>query len=376
MLLALTEDQKMLAGMAGEFVAKRAPIARTRQLRHDYRTVAYDPALWLELASLGWIGIPFPERLGGSGLGMAELNIPIEALGRSLAPEPFLSSVLMGGMAIFLSGDGAKASEFLPLLCQGDLTFAFAHEEGPDFRHAGGVELPARPDGDDIVLSGRKLRVLDASTADHFVVSARMTGEDGPILVMVPAEAEGLAVSSTGRVDSRNAGTLTFNAVRVPRSAILGAVGCGEKVIEAVLDRAIAGLCAEMVGLMSALLETTLEYLRTRVQFDVPIGSFQALQHRAAICFIELELARSVTMAAARCIDDGSATASAMVSAAKARCSDAAMLIANEALQMHGGIGMTDECNVGLYLKRAMAASLSLGSASWHRDRFSRLSGF
>jgi acyl-CoA dehydrogenase len=376
MLLALTPEQQMLADMAAEFAAKRAPIDHTRALRNNHKAMGYDPALWQEMAALGLVGIPFPEHLGGSGLGVAEICIVMEAFGRTLAPEPFLSCVLMGGLAVHLGGSETQAGQLIPELCGGNLTLAFAHEEDRGYNLQQEIVSEARPDGDDYLLTGKKLRVFDASTASQIVVTARICGKAGATMFLVPANAEGVGITATGRVDSRNAATVTFNAVRVPKSAVIGFAGGADALIEAVLDRAITGLCAEMVGLMSGVFEATLEHLRTRVQFDVPIGSFQALQHRAAICFIELELARSIVMAAARLLDEGSPAASRMVSAAKTRCSDAAMLIAGEALQMHGGMGMTDECNVGLYLKRAKAASMTFGDASWHRARFAGLSGF
>jgi alkylation response protein AidB-like acyl-CoA dehydrogenase len=211
-------------------------------------------------------------------------------------------------------------------------------------------------------------------------VSARAAGKTGDAkgitLFLVPRDAAGLEIVPQQRVDGRNAALVRLSGVKVGADAVVGRAGAGGELLETVVDLATAGLCAEMLGSMSAAFERTLTYLKQRVQFGVPIGSFQALKHRAAHCFIEIELARSAVMAAARSLDAGDADAKKLVSLAKARCSDAAVLVANEALQMHGGIGMTDEHEIGFYLKRARVAEMSFGDAAFHRDRWARLSGY
>ena len=235
-------------------------------------------------------------------------------------------------------------------------------------------------DGEGWRISGEKVQVLDGGVADALVVSARTGGDerdrDGITLFLIPRTSTGLTVQRQHRVDSRNAALITLDGVRVGKDAIVGEPGQGAALLERVVDSATVGLCAEMLGAMSEAFDRTLEYLKTRDQFGVPIGSFQALKHRAAEMFIDIELCRSSVMAAARSIDAGDAEAALLVSLAKARCSDAAIHVANEAIQMHGGIGMTDEHDIGFYLKRARVAEMTFGDSDYHRDRWARLSGY
>ena len=227
---------------------------------------------------------------------------------------------------------------------------------------------------------GEKTPVLDGACADAFVVAARSAGADadreGISLFLVPRDAAGLRIQPLSRVDSRNAAALRLDGVQLPADAQVGAQGQGLALLEEVVERATVGLCAEMLGSMSEAFDRTVRYLKQREQFGVPIGSFQALKHRAANLFVEIELCRSVVMAAARALDEGDAEASRLVSLAKARCSDAFVLVTNEAVQMHGGVGMTDEFDIGFYMKRARVAEVTFGDGAWHRDRWARLGGY
>lgn len=377
MLLALTEDQQMLRDVAADFVAARLPVKRSRDLRMRHVESGFQREAWKEMASLGWAGIPIPEAFGGAGLGFAEIVVVMEALGRTLAPEPFLSSVLLGAMTIVRQGTDVQRADLLPRICAGELLVAFAHEESSMDRTQN-IQTVAEPDGSGWRLSGTKLRVLDASTADQLMVSAQLPNKQAgnPSLFLVPAGSSGVFIAPFARVDSRNVATITLNNVHVDADGLIGHRETTDALIEELFDYATIGVCAETLGLMSAAFDSTLEHLRTRIQFDVPIGSFQALQHRAAICFVKIELARSLVMAAARKLDEDPLNAARFVSAAKACCSDAAVLVTNEALQMHGGMGMTDECDIGLYVKRARAAAHCFGDSDWHRARFALLSGF
>jgi acyl-CoA dehydrogenase len=378
--LILTEDQDLLSKTAADFVAEHSPVARFRKLRDAKDATGFSRELWKEMAGLGWVGIPFPEEFGGAGLGFAELAVVLEQLGRKLAPEPFLSTVLLGGQALLLGGSDAQKKEWLPRLVSGDAILTVAYQEPKsryDLRH---VTAKAAKDGDGWKLDGEKIQVLDAHVADAIVVAARTSGgendADGVTLFLVRKGASGLAVERQSRVDSRNAGLVRLSGVRVGAADVVGAVGAGGALLERVIDRATAGLCAEMLGSMQQAAEDTFQYLKTRTQFGVPIGSFQALKHRAAKMYIELELARSCVMAVVRAIDADDDDLPRLVSVAKARCSDAAILITNEAVQMFGGVGMTDEYDVGFYMKRARVAEMTFGDAAWHRDRFARLSGY
>jgi alkylation response protein AidB-like acyl-CoA dehydrogenase len=375
-----SEDQELLAKTAADFVAAHSPVARVRKLRDSKDPIGFSKELWREMAGLGWVGIPFPEGLGGAGMGFADLAVVLEALGRTLAPEPFVSTVLLGGQAVLLGGSEAQRKEILPGVCSGETLLALAFEEPGSRYDVSRVAVRADVEGDEWRLSGRKVHVLDGAAADTIVVSARTAGAgsdpEGITLFLVPARARGVRITAEQRIDSRGAAIVDLDSVAVGRADVVGPVDRGAVLLERVIDRAAAGLCAETLGLMSEAFERTLAYLKTRVQFGAPIGSFQALKHRAALCFIEIELARSATMAAVRALDEGSDDASKLVSVAKARCSDAAVLVTNEAVQMHGGIGMTDEHDIGFYMKRARVAELSFGDSAWHRDRFARLEGF
>jgi alkylation response protein AidB-like acyl-CoA dehydrogenase len=378
--LVLSEDQELLAKTAADFVGERSPVARVRALRDARDELGFSRELWKEMAELGWVGIPFPEAWGGADMGLSELAVVLEALGRALAPEPFISCVALGGQALLRAGSDAQRREWLPRLCAGDALLTLASQERDSRYDLHRVATRARRQGDGFVLSGEKTAVQDGGAADAIVVSARTGGAEadpsGISLFLVPADAPGVRRERQWRVDSRNAALVHLADARVPQSALLGREGEGLGVLEEVVDLATAALCAEMLGSMSEAFARTLHYLKNRVQFGVPIGSFQALKHRAAQMFVEIELCRSATMAAVRALDAGEEDARKLVSLAKARCSDAAMLVANEAIQMHGGIGMTDEHEIGFYLKRARVAELTFGDAAWHRARWARLCGY
>jgi acyl-CoA dehydrogenase len=380
MQLVLSEDQELLAKTASDFVAEHSPVSRFRALRDAEDPIGFSKPLWKEMAELGWVGIPFPEDCGGADLGLAELAVVLEPLGRNLAPEPFLSTVLLGGQALLLGGSDAQKQRWLPQLVAGDAFLALAYQE-PRSRYAlRRVATRAEREGGGWRLSGEKIQVLDGHVADALLVAARTAGQEidaeGISLFLVEAGTAGLAVVRQHLVDERGAALVSLDGVSVGGDALVGSEGQGGDLLEAVVDRACVGLCAEMLGAMSACFDRTLDYLKTRQQFGVPIGSFQALKHRAADLFIEIELSRSAVMAAARAVDEDAPEARKLVSLAKARCTDAFVEVANEGVQMHGGIGMTDEHDIGFYIKRSRAAATSFGDAAFHRDRWARLSGY
>jgi acyl-CoA dehydrogenase len=326
------------------------------------------------------VGIALPEAVGGAGLGFAELAVVLEELGRTLAPEPFLSTVLLAGQTLLLSGDAAKQAAWLPRICKGEAVLALAQQEARSRWDLAHVETRAEASGGGFRLTGEKLQVLDGHVADAFVVAARTAGGPrdaaGITLFLVPKGTAGLAVTRQSRVDGRNAAQVRLEGVSASADAVVGALGGGHALLAGAVDRATVGLCAEMLGGMEQAFALTVEHLKSRIQFGVPIGSFQALKHRAANVFIELELAKSAVMAAARAVDAGDPDLARLVSLAKARCSDAYLLAANEGVQMFGGVGMTDEYDIGFYLKRARAAELTFGDAAFHRARWATLSGY
>ncbi len=375
--LVLTEDQELIAKTAADFVREKSPVSRMRALRDANDATGFSRALWKEMAELGWVGIAFPENMGGAGLGFAELAVVLEALGKTLAPEPFLSSVLLGGQALALAGSEAQQQAWLPKLCAGDAILTLAHQEARSRYDVHHVETRAEKAGAGWKLTGEKVQVLDGHVADALLIPARTSGAvadaAGISLFLVPKGPAGLSVTRQTRLDSRGAALVKLAGVV---GELVGAEGQAGALLERVVDRATVGLCAEMLGGMQQAFALTVEHLKTRKQFDVPIGTFQALKHRAADVFIELELAKSAVMAAARAIDENDAELPRLVALAKAKCSDAYVLAANEGVQMFGGVGMTDEYDIGLYMKRARAAELTFGDAAHQRARWASLSGY
>ena len=375
--LVLTEDQELIAKTAADFVREKSPVARMRALRDANDAMGFSRELWKEMAELGWVGIAFPEELGGAGLGFAELAVVLEALGKTLAPEPFLSSVLLGGQALALAGSEAQQQAWLPKLCAGDALLALAHQEARSRYDVHHVETRAEKAGAGWKLTGEKIQVLDGHVADALLIPARISGAvadaAGISLFLVSKGAAGLGVARQARLDSRGAALVKLAGVV---GELVGAEGQAGALMDRVIDRATVGLCAEMLGGMEQAFALTVEHLKTRKQFDVPIGTFQALKHRAADVFIELELAKSAVMAAARAVDENDAELPRLVSLAKAKCSDAYVLATNEGVQMFGGVGMTDEYDIGLYMKRARAAELTFGDAAHHRARWASLGGY
>jgi alkylation response protein AidB-like acyl-CoA dehydrogenase len=375
--LVLTEDQELLAKTATDFVRTRSPVSRMRALRDSQDPVGFSRTLWKEMAELGWVGILIPETYGGAGMGLADLAVVLEALGRSLAPEPFLSTVLLGGQLLTRAGGEEQKQTWLPGVASGDKVLTVAYQETRSRYDLHRVATKAESQGASWMLFGEKIQVLDGHTADALIVSARTAGgqndPDGITLFLVSRDTPGLTVTRQHRIDNRPVALVSLNGVKVDAESVVGPLGDGLKLLSQVVDRATVGLCAEMLGGMSQIFDDTLNYLKTRQQFGALIGTFQALKHRAARLFMEIELARSSVMAAARAVDEGDKELEALVSLAKARCSDAYILAANEGVQMHGGIGMTDEHDAGFYLKHARVAEMTFGDAAWHRERWAQL---
>ena len=387
--LVLNEEQEMLARSAREFVAGRSSLRRIRELRDRNDADGFSRELWREMAALGWLGIVIPEEFGGAGLGYMDQMTVLEEMGRGLMPEPFVSTVLLGTTALLLGGSAAQKKEHLPKIAAGERLVTVAYQEAGSRYDVHKVATKALKSGGGWTVNGEKVQVLDGHVADRIVVSARTSGASGDAkgvtLFLVAADTPGITIERQSRIDSRNVALVRLDDVKVEGDAVLGAVDQGGELLQRVIDRAAIGLTAEMLGSMQAAFETTNEYLKTRVQFGVPIGSFQALKHRAAKMYIELELARSAVMGAHRALDmarhapesaKDDKTIAKLASLAKARCSDAFVLIGNECVQMHGGIGVTDEADIGFFFKRARVAEMTFGDAAWHRDRTATLEGY
>lgn len=381
MSLVLNEDQLMLQQSARDFCREQAPVAVLRRLRDSRDPDGYSTELWQAMVALGWAGMAIPEAYGGFGFGYSGLGLVLEETGRTLVPTPLVSTVLLSASLINLAGNEEQKLELLPGIASGDSVVALALEETA-IHNPLHIELKAVRTGSGYILNGVKDFVLDAHVADQFIVVARTEGEtghqDGISLFMVDATSLGVEVQKLNMVDSRNAGNVRFVDVEVPDDALLGQENKGWPALSRTLDIGRIGLAAEMLGGIQEVFERTVEYMKQRTQFGVPIGAFQALQHRAAIMYSEIELCKSLVLKALNELDRGEEAEDipALASMCKAKLSDVYMLVTNEGVQMHGGIGMTDEFDIGFFLKRARVAQQTLGDAAFHRDRYASLRGF
>jgi len=378
-MAVLSEEQTMIRDGAKSWVQEKSPVTAFRKLRDSGNPDGFDRTAWKEMAEMGWAGILIPEEYGGTGLGYLTLGLVLEETGRTLTASPLVSTALTATTALLLGGNDAQKKKYLPQIAEGKLIATLAVDEGP--HHAPEkIALKAEKSGGGYKLNGRKSFVLDGGVAELIIVAARTSGKPGDkngiTLFLVGGKANGLGREKLKTVDSRGVANLTFNNVEVGADATLGAVDQGGGLLEAVLDRARAGLAAEMLGHAMQSFDVTLDYLKTRVQFGQVIGTFQALQHRAAKMFTDLELARSCVEGALQAIDRDANDVAQLASLAKAKVGDLVHLVSNEMVQMHGGIGMTDAHDAGLYLKRARAQEATFGGSSFHRDRYATLLGY
>ena len=378
-MAVLTEEQTLLRDAARTWTQEQSPVAKFRALRDSGAPLRFDPAVYAQMAAMGWTGVIIPEAYGGSDFGYLGMGLILEETGRTLTASPLLASALAAASALVLGGSEAQKAARLPAIAAGDTIAALAVDEGAHHR-PNQVALSAERNGGGYRLSGAKTFVLEGMAADVFVVSARTSGAaddpSGISLFVVDADANGLSRTALNLADSRGAAHLTFDRVVVGDDALLGGEGQGWNLLENILDRARAGLAAEMLGSATQAFETTLDYLKTRVQFGQAIGAFQGLQHRAVKMFTDLELARSCVEAALGAIDEGAVNVPELVSLAKAKMGDTLHLVTNEMVQMHGGIGMTDAHDAGLYLKRARATEATYGGQAYHRDRYARMQNY
>ncbi len=372
------EDERLLADTARPFFADRSPVGLVRDLRGD--PLGFPRDLWGEVAELGLAGVALPEAHGGGGMGMRALCQVFEAAGRTLSPVP-LHATLLPALLLADCGDEAQKAAWLPALSEGRAILGLAHAERGARYERLHLETTARAAGDGFILEGDKVQVEAGPAADAFVVTARTEGDvrqrQGVSAFLVPANHEGLEVRTQTRIDGRSAALLSLRGVRAPQGAMLGPPGALADPIDRVLDLGTIALAAEMLGGARAALALTLDHLKTRVQFGVVIGAFQALQHRTARLFAATELAASAVAAAAAHSDgDDPSDVPRMASLAKARAERAFLDVAKEGVQMFGGVGVTDEYDIGLYLKRAQAASATLVDEAWHTQRWASLTGY
>lgn len=378
MPMILNEEQTMLKDSAKDFCTNSAPISQLRELRDSDNADGFDRGTWQSMVELGWAAIPWSEDHGGLAFGYKGLGVVTEETGRTLAASPLYASVWVGGTVINMSGSDAQKADLLPKVAAGEILLSLALEEG--HRHQPyRIATTATASGDGYSISGKKTFVLDGHVADQLIVAARTSGDandrDGISLFLIDSDASGVEVTRTKMADSRNASNISFaNA----QGMLLGTLDQGADVLDPALDVARIGLAAEMLGSLQECFERTVEYLKERKQFGVAIGSFQALKHRAANMFCEIELSKSCVLEALTALDEGrdASEIAKLASLTKAKVGETFNLVSREGIQMHGGIGMTDEFDIGFFIKRAAVTEQTFGDVNYHRNRFGELEGY
>jgi len=370
-----SEEQEMLRTSARDFLTKECPMTHVRKMMEDDR--GFTDAEWKQMAELGWMGLILPEDAGGSGLNFVDMVVVLEEMGRAVMPGPFFSTVILGGVALMEGGSAPQKQEFLPKLAEGKLRVTLAQLEPSGRWDAEGVQLAAKKDGAGYTLSGTKLFVPDAHTADVLIVAGRAPGSkgaEGLSLFLVDAKAKGVTTTLLKTMDqTRKLCEVKLDNVAVGADRVLGTPGAGWKLLDRVVDRGKVGLCAEMCGGAQKVLEMSVEYAKVREQFGKPIGSFQAIQHKCANMLVEVESSKSATYYAAWAVANDVAEAPLAAAMAKAYCSDAYRHTSGEGIQIHGGIGFTWEHDMHIYFKRAKSSEVTFGDATWNRELVAQL---
>ena len=375
----LSKEQEMIQGAVARFVKEESPVERSRQMRDDER--GWDPAIWKQMADYGWLGIALPEEVGGIGADFVDMAVILEQLGRGLVPEPYIPSVVLaGGLLDRLGTEGQKQS-LLPAMIDGDTSLAFAYAERQSRYNLADCLTRASWTESGWSLSGKKVWVLNGHAADTILIVARTAGDQldtsGLSLFVVPADTAGLTRSAVPGMDGQRTAIFDLDGVEVAEDALLGPEGGALEAIEWAIDRGAAAACAEGQGHLQEMFERTVEYLKERDQFGAKIGTFQALQHRAAEMFAETELCRgTMILAALRADSDDPDQRTSEISTAKLQLSDGGWFVQKQAIQLHGGVGCTDEQDVGLYFKRLRVLNGLFGDADYHVERYQALPDF
>ncbi|MGY3694890.1 alkylation response protein AidB-like acyl-CoA dehydrogenase [Bradyrhizobium sp. USDA 3240] len=379
MALVLTEEQSMLRDSARGLISDKAPVAHLRSLRDGKDSTGFSRELWKTFAEMGFSGLLVPDEFGGSGLGCVEAGIVMEEIGRTLMPSPFLATSVLAASALSRGGSEAQKAQYLPKIADGSLLAALAIDEGAKHRPPQ-TRLQATRSGNGFKLSGDKAFVVDGHTADLLIVAARTAGsagdKNGFTLFLVDPKAKGLAVERTAMVDSHNAARIVFDNVEVNADSVLGEVDQGFGPLEGVLNIGRGAVASEMVGLSEEVFGRTVTYLKERKQFGKAIGEFQALQHRAAELYIDIEITRAAVLKALQALDADLGKAGNAVAVAKARAGTTATRAVQEGVQMHGGMGMTDQFDIGFFMKRARVCQELFGDSNFHTDQLAQGKGY
>jgi alkylation response protein AidB-like acyl-CoA dehydrogenase len=363
----LTDDQQMLRDSARRFVRERYGI---EQRRAASKTESGSSSQhWRDIADLGWLALPLPEDVGGLGCSFIEIAILLEELGRGLVSEPYVSSAVLSSHILDVSDNPSARAEALTAMAEGRRRVAFAHRESGHRYESIPVSVRARRHGEHFLINGVKTLVLDGPSADQLIVSAQLEGDVGFALFVLDRESAGVRLDPYRLVDDSRAADIEFANVRVPHSALLVGAARSEQVVDQALDRATLACVAEALGAMETVLQLTAEHLKTRTQFGHPIGKFQALQHRMAEMFVEVQEVRSILCCGIAHLNAEPSVRGAVVSAAKLVTLEAGRIVGGQGIQLHGGIGMTQECAVGQYFKKLLAFEKTYGDADWHVNR-------
>ena len=379
MKLVLTEEQQFLKDTAQQFARDKTPVEHFRKLRDSSDQQKWSQDIWKEMVELGWSSILIPEAYGGSEFGVSGLCVVLQELGKTLTPSPLFATGVLGVSAINALGSDQQKKDLFNGILDGSITTALAIDEKPHHNPTL-ITTSAKKDGDKYLIHGKKIFVIDGASASHIIVIARTSGNEDDIegltAFVIPSNAPGLKISSLSLADSRNYAAVEFDNVEVSIDSLLGEEGTASGALESILDHGRIAMAAEMLGMTEEAFEITNNYLKERKQFGVLIGSFQALQHRAAKMFCEIELSKSTILAAMFAADSNSNDLGRLASLAKFQVGETLHEVSNESVQMHGGIGVTDEYDIGLYLKRARVAEQIFGSADFHQNRYADISGF
>jgi alkylation response protein AidB-like acyl-CoA dehydrogenase len=379
MALVLTEEQSMLRDSARGLISDKAPVSHLRQLRDTKDATGFSRDLWKTFAEMGFSGLLVPEEFGGSGLGCVEAGVVMEEIGRNLMPSPFFATSVLAASALSRGGSAAQKAEHLPKIANGSLLAALAVDEGTKHRPLM-TKMQAVRSGNGFRLVGDKAFVVDGHTAGLLIVAARTAGaageRDGLTLFLVDPRTKGIEIERTAMVDSHNAARIKFENVEVNADGVLGEVDQGGALLEGLLNIGRGAVASEMVGVSEAVFGRTVNYLKERRQFGKAIGEFQALQHRAATLYIEIEITRAAVLKALQTLDTNFEKAAAAVGVAKARAGSTATLAVQEGVQMHGGMGMTDQFDIGFFMKRARVCQELFGDSNFQADQLARMKGY
>ena len=374
MALIINEEQQMLKTSTKEFLDLKSPLSSLRVLRdHSYKT--HDKDLWMEMVEMGWTALTIPEEYNGLNFGYVGLGQVLEEMGRKLTLSPIISTVLMSSTLISLSKNEILKTKLFQEIMNGSKLVSIAHEEGIQ-HNPNTINSLLSKQGEGYVLNGKKNFVIDGSISDYLIVSSKNESGLNTMLVLVDSKSDGITYNNKVHMDSRTYSDISFSNVKVDKSNLLSEENDGDSILEKTFDIARVGLASEMLGSIQEAFEMTMSYLKEREQFGVKIGSFQALQHRSALMFGEIELCKSIVLKALQAIDSNDSNLPKLASLAKAKLGMTFKLVSNEAVQMHGGIGVTDDADIGFFLKRARVIQRILGDSNYHLDRLAKINNY